>query len=39
MSQISLNKKCDNTVTHSFANIYANRISDEGNNHSVPALL
>ena len=39
MSQIFLNKNCANTETHSFANIYAIQIFDEGNNHSLPALL
>ena len=34
-----LRKNCANTETHSFANIYASQISDEGNNHSLPALL
>ena len=32
-------KNCANTETHSFADMYAIRISDEGNNHSSPALV
>ena len=39
MGQIFLSKNCANKEAHSFANTYAIRIFDEGNNHSLPALL
>ena len=39
MRHISFSKNCANTETHSFADIYAIRILDKGNNHSLPALL
>ena len=39
MRHIFLSKKCANTETHSFADMYAIRILDEGNNYSSPALL
>ena len=32
-------KNCANTETQSFADIYAIRILDKGNNHSLQALL
>ena len=39
MSQMFLRKNCANTENHSFANINTIQIFDEGNNHSLPALL
>ena len=39
MHQIFFSKNCTNTETYSFADIYAIRILDEGNNNSLPALL
>ena len=32
-------KNCASTETGSFADIYAIRILDKGNNHSLPGLL
>ena len=38
MRHIFFSENCANTETHSFADIYAIRILDEGNNHPLPAL-
>ena len=40
MHHNSFSKNCANTETHSFADIYAIRTLDNGDNHSsLPALL
>ena len=39
MRHNSFSKNCTNTETHTFADIYAIRILDKGNNHSLPALF
>ena len=39
MRHIFFSKNCANTETDSFFDIYAIQILDNGNNHSLPALL
>ena len=39
MRLISLSENCANTETHSFADFYAIRILDKGNNHPLATLL
>ena len=39
MRHISFSKNCANAETHLFADIYAIRILDKGDNHFLQALL